>query len=324
MRFACRFALLVVLLAATGFALFGPVASAQQAPRRATAPEGYRRLVPGIETTIPIQWDPGETISFPNLVEILSVPGINWTPQTISKAETLAAKATRVAFRRDVWNLEFSFLPMRIITVGVPQKGGTVRPTKIWYMVYRVTNKGGHLHPEQQKDGTWTIKKVDHPVTFIPSFTLYNPELRKSYLDKVIPVAMAPIRAQEDPRRRLLNSAEMMEQPIQVSTETADKSVWGLATWESGFESGDMVDPRTDYFSIYVSGLSNAYKFADQPGAYKAGDPPSKGRRYWEKTLQLNFWRPSDEFSDAETEIYLGAPTDLGIPGRIDYQWVFR
>ena len=75
--------------------------------------------------------------------------------------------------------------------------------------------------------------------------TLYNPELRKSYLDKVIPVAMAPIRAQEDPRRRLLNSAEIMEQPIQVSTETEDKSVWGLATWESGFESGDMVDPRT-------------------------------------------------------------------------------
>jgi hypothetical protein len=324
MRALCRFALLVVLFAAATVAGLEPVANAQQAPRRAIAPEGYRRLVPGVETTIPIQWDPGETISFPNIVEILSIPGINWAPQTISKAQTLAAKATRVPFRRDVWNLEFSFLPMRIITVDVPQPGGTMRPTKIWYMVYRVTNKGGHLHPEQQKDGAWAITKVDHPVTFVPSFTLYNPELRKSYLDRVIPVATAPIRAQEDPRRRLLNSAEMMEQPIPVSTETEDKSVWGLATWESGFESGDMVDPRTDYFSIYVSGLSNAYKFADPAGAYKAGDSPATGRRYWEKMLQLNFWRPSDEFSDAETEIYLGAPTDLGIPGRIDYQWVFR
>jgi hypothetical protein len=40
--------------------------------------------------------------------------------------------------------------------------------------------------------------------------------------------------------------------------------------------------------------------------------------------LQLNFWRPSDEFSTAETDIYLGAPSSLGIQGRIDYQWVFR
>jgi hypothetical protein len=135
---------------------------------------------------------------------------------------------------------------------------------------------------------------------------------------------MGPIRAQEDPRRRLLNSAEMMARPIEVSTETEDHSVWGLATWESGFASGDMVDPRTDYFSIYVDGLSNAYKFVDPPGAYKEGDPPATGRYYREKTLQLNFWRPSDEFSDAETDIYLGAPANLGIEGRIDYQWVFR
>ena len=324
MRLSCRFGALIVLLVAGSSAVCGPFANGQEARRRATAPEGYRRLVPGVETTVPIQWDPGETVSFPNIIEILSIPGINWTPQTISKAETLAAKATRVAFRRDVWNLEFSFLPMRMLSVDVPQSGGKMRPTMIWYMVYRVTNRGGHLHPEKQADGSWAIKKVDHPVTFVPSFTLYNPELRKSYLDKVIPVAMDPIRAQEDPRRRLLNSAEMMAQPIQVSTELEDKSVWGLATWESGFERGDMVDPRTDYFSIYVDGLSNAYKFSDPAGAYKAGEPPAKGRRYWEKTLQLNFWRPSDEFSDAETEIYLGAPTDLGIPGRIDYQWVFR
>jgi hypothetical protein len=324
MRFSSRFAALAVLLAACGFAQLGPVASGQEPRRRASAPEGYRRLVPGVETTVPVKWDPGETVSFPNVVELLSIPGLNWTPQTRSKAETLAAKATRVPFHRDVWNLEFSFLPMRMISVDVPEAGGKMRPTMVWYMVYRVTNKGGHLHPEQQADGSWAIKKVDHAVTFVPSFTLYNPELRKSYLDRIIPVAMGPIRAQEDPRRSLRNSAEMMAQPIEVSTATEDKSVWGLATWESGFESGDMVDPRTDYFSIYVDGLSNAYKFSDPPGAYKAGDPPVTGRRYWEKMLQLNFWRPSDEFSDARTDIYLGAPADLGIPGRIDYQWVFR
>ena len=137
-------------------------------------------------------------------------------------------------------------------------------------------------------------------------------------------MAIDPIRRREDPRRKLLNSAEMMQRPIEVSTETEDKSVWGVATWESGFESGDQVDPRTDFFSIFVTGLSNAYKFADPQGAYKAGDPPGKGRLYRQKTLQLNFWRPSDEFSEGETDIYLGTPRNLGLSGQIDYQWVFR
>ena len=116
----------------------------------------------------------------------------------------------------------------------------------------------------------------------------------------------------------------MMERPIEVTTQTQDNSVWGVATWDSGFEDGSMVDPRTDYFSIYIKGLSNAYKLADPPGAYKAGDPPGTGRLYQQKTLQLNFWRPSDEFANGETDIYLGTPADLGISGRIDYQWTFR
>ena len=80
--------------------------------------------MPGIETTVPIQWDPAETVSYQNVAELVSIPGLNWTPQTISKAETLKEKATRVSLRRDVWNLEFSFLPMRMISIDVPQPGG--------------------------------------------------------------------------------------------------------------------------------------------------------------------------------------------------------
>ena len=45
--------------------------------------------------------------------------------------------------------------------------------------------------------------------------------------------------------------------------------MWGVATWE-------YVDPRMDFFSIYVKGLTNAYRFADPPGAYKAGEPRAR------------------------------------------------
>ena len=323
MGFRSHHAALAVLVVLFASLVCGPTAFGQEARRRASPPEGYRRLVPGVETTVPVQWDPTETVSFSNIVEILAVPGLNWAPQTISKAQTAYAKATRYPLRRDVWNLEFSFLPMRMIRVDVPD-AGKLRPTMVWYMVYRVTNRGGHLRPTQKEDGTWDIQKTDYPVSFAPSFTLHTPELRKSYRDKIIPLAIDPIRRREDPRRQLLTSAEMLQRQIELTTATQDNSVWGVATWESGFESGDMVDPRTDYFSVYVAGLSNAYRFADPAGAYKAGDPPGTGRLYRRKTLQLNFWRPSDEFSTAETEIYLGAPSSLGIEGRIDYQWVFR
>ena len=324
MRFRYALVGLALWSAAGAAAIFPPNVIAQDRDRRATPPQGYRRLVPGIETTIPVQWDPSDTVSHQRLVELNALPGLDGAPLTVSKSETLKEKSTRVAFRRDVWNLEFSFLPMRMIQVDIPETGGKARRAMIWYMVYRVTNRGGHLQPEKQEDGSWVINKVDKPVNFVPSFTLHSPEVRKSYLDKVIPVAIDPIRRREDPRRKLLNSAEIMQRPIEVSTETEDKSVWGVATWESGFESGDQVDPRTDFFSIFVTGLSNAYKFADPQGAYKAGDPPGKGRLYRQKTLQLNFWRPSDEFSEEETDIYLGAPRNLGLSGQIDYQWVFR
>ena len=87
--------------------------------------------------------------------------------------------------------------------------------------------------------------------------------------------------------------------------------MWGVATWE-------FVDPRMDFFSIYVKGLTNAYRFADQPGAYKVGDAPATGRRFAQKTLKLNFWRPGDEIDPREDEIF------YGIPGQVDHQWVFR
>ncbi len=296
---------------------------------RLAAPTGYRRLVPGIETTIPAQFDPSETFSYHNMTEVLAIPNIDWTPQTVAKTRTLKDRATGTAFRRDVWNLELTFKPIRMIAVDMPAVGGKMQRTMVWYMIYRVKNNGGHLHPEpkpqESGDTLYEIKRVNEmPVTFSPQFTLFSPELQKSSLDQIIPVAMEPIRLREDPKRTFLNSIEMAAKPIPLSTPTQDNSVWGVAMWEVGLDHGGQVDPRTDYFSIFVSGLSNAYKFVDPPGAYKYGDTPGTGRLYRQKMLQLNFWRPSDVLDEAEQEVYFGVPPELGIRGQIDYQWLFR
>ena len=75
-----------------------------------------------------------------------------------------------------------------------------------------------------------------------------------------------------------------------------ETTTWGVATWED-------VDPATDHFSIYVQGLTNAYRWVDPPGAYKKGNPPGTGRQFYPKTLVLNFWRPGDKEIEHEGEI---------------------
>ncbi len=104
------------------------------------------------------------------------------------------------------------------------------------------------------------------------------------------------------------------------------------------------------FFRFTCTGLTNAYRWTDPPGAFKAGDPPATGRKFTHKTLQLNFWRPGDEFGMYEDQIYIGSPADkvtkpadpdnpalrrqpaTPLPRRgqrnwdkiIDYRWVFR
>ena len=94
------------------------------------------------------------------------------------------------------------------------------------------------------------------------------------------------------------------------------KTVWGIVTWED-------VDPRTKWFSIYVEGLTNAYRWVDRPGGFTKADFGDetqilKGRRLERKILKLNFWRPGDEYFVNEKQIR------YGVPGRVDYEWIYR
>ena len=151
-------------------------------------------------------------------------------------------------------------------------------------------------------------------------------------MDRVIPSALGPIKAREFPRQpdiQLHDSLSISEVAIPLSEERTDRSVWGVVTWED-------IDPRLDYFSVYVQGLTNAYKFVDQAGNYKKGDAPGTGRQFSTKTLQLNFWRPGDTVAQTEDEIRYGCRLEgnasemkriLGIYGvkePLDYVWLYR
>ena len=78
---------------------------AEQTPA-AKAP--YRKLAPGVMKTIDPMRTLEETVSRHDVVGLLAVdPKFDW--------------AKDIAFRRDVWVLEFQFKPMRMIWVDVPQ-----------------------------------------------------------------------------------------------------------------------------------------------------------------------------------------------------------
>ena len=337
-------------------------------PAAAQQPKPFAK---GVITTIPPAPEDEEMFSGPRpLVEIpLTIDGLEYEPKLSPKTDTIFERSKVVTLRRTIWNLEFSFKPMRMVYVEIPQPTGKMQRKLVWYMVYHVRNPGNHIRPLPQvqevvkeaevkattpegkevvagvtpglvhvkfaKETTNEVEvfgKTTTELRFFPHFVLRSTEYNKEYLDRVIPAAMAPIKAREFPNRgdvKLNDSLTISEVPIPVSDETNDNRVWGVVTWID-------VEPRIDYFSVFVQGLTNAYRFDDPEGAFKKGDQPGTGRKIVRKTLQLNFWRPGDTIDPSEEEIRYGCRIDAdpleqqkifaqyGISTPIDHLWVYR
>lgn len=290
-----------------------------------------RKLAAGVLSIIPPEPKDEETFQGPLPLRVTQQV---WDPPFTPKTATLAEIASQTTLRRNIWNLEFAFKPVRMVYIDIPQINGKMHRKLIWYMVYRVKNNGKHLTPVPQKDDfghtTYTTGTVDEvlnygatqpsgKIFFFPHFVLASHDERKEYLDRIIPVAIPVIQQREMRGGRLLNTVEISRVGVEVSTEVEDRSVWGVVTW-------DDVDPRTDFFSIYVQGLTNAFKL-------EATDQGVVSRI---KTLQLNFWRPSDPINEHEEEIRYGVPAVAdqaeqarilafyNIPVRVDHLWLYR
>ncbi len=293
-------------------------------------------LAPGVLTVISTNREYEETYSGPmEMVEIVKgLSDLDWKPNYLAKSRTVFERSKLTILRREIWNFEFSFMPVRTVYVDVPQPSGKMQRKLIWYMVYRLRYLGGDLQPQGTKDAwghvVFDTKRIAREGRFcFPRMLLQSHRYGKTYLDRVMPSARKPIEEIERKGRPLLNSVEISKEPIGISTPDSPNEVWGLATWED-------IDPRVDYFSILVQGLTNAYKPVDLPDAFQPGDPPGKGRDYLEKTLVLNFWRPGDSIREHEDQIYFGVPYDAdpqrqneilvtyGVKERLDYLWRYR
>lgn len=327
----------VIVGAAWATACFAPppAADAQQTGRRV--------LAPGVLTVIPPVPAEAETLNSPvPLTEVLAeLDDLDWTPSQYTKSQTLIDKAKAVGLRREIWNIEFAFKPLRRMQIDVAQPTGKMQRKNIYYMVYRVRNPGGTLRPKEIKDEVFghvtygTERAAKQPLRFNAHFVLAGRVLEngqyktKEYLDRLIPAAWGPISQRETPGLKLENSIGIGKIDLPVEEDAAAKGVWGVVTWED-------LDPRIDFFSVYVQGLTNAYVYQEAPAGPKKGGVPGEGKSYGLKTLQLNFYRAGDALHEHEEEIKYGVPLDsdpdeqarflklYDVPKPLDSLWLYR
>ncbi|MBR5626161.1 MAG: hypothetical protein IKW74_00905 [Thermoguttaceae bacterium] len=323
-----------------------------------------RNLGPGVLKTIRPFISYNETFQYESMPEIVAEnENYQW--------------ARDLWINKEIWCLEFSFKPVRMMEVDFPTQEGKMEKKLVWYLVYSVTNTGkatrnevrndievttsenimvrhenaqGEIVYEPKKyennarsnnlDGIYENKIIDYngqpadengvvpgTVQFVPRFVIVTTDIEKRinyakkesgyyvgqskgkeeavYNDQFLPIAFAKIAVFEDRNRQFLDSVRMAATDIKPG-----ETKWGIATWTD-------VDARIDKFSVYISGLTNAVKWVNEPESYDTNADFLTGRDVFRKVLKLNFIRPGDEFNEKAREIY------YGLPGELDYQWVW-
>lgn len=259
---------------------------------------GFRKLAPGVLTVIAPDTRSDSQVLRDDLREVTKGRAdAAWEPRFAPKNTTLVERARNREFQRDIWCLEFAFKPPRLIDVDVPTTAMKMQRKRVWYLIYRVRNVGARRTVIDKDDPTKrTTEAVEMPIRFVPHFVLESLEgvteaegetAYRSYLDRVLPTAVGAIRRREDPARELFDSASMAAADIPPGEER-----WGVATWED-------VDPRIDFFTISVRGLTNAIRWRERSGA--AFEPDATVGSGMERALvglRLDFWRPGDDRGD--------------------------
>ncbi len=274
-------------------------------------------LAPGVLMVVPAELDVRDSFTLP-----MKLPDIS--PETYQgyitpTSRTLLGQTTNVVLFRDVWQLEFATTGLRQIKLRYRMPDGQTMDRHFWYMVYRVRDFGKSIsyedvdetsqnafefiRKELQQDAAKTNPAL-RADKFMPRFTLEgwtednegNAEL-KTWRDQYLPEVARQIQKVEDPNVRLYDQQEMVSVEIPLAENDTDPGVWGVAIWEG-------VDPTLDYVSVFVRGLTNAWRI-DPASRYntKADDIS-----ILHKTLQMNFWRPGDSVVQERDMVQYGIP----------------
>ncbi len=288
----------------------------------AGAADSLRPLGRGVLTVIPPDRSVDDVAQRFDLHELAQGSGKDWDPDHAPSHETLIGMARGRQFLRDVWCLEFAHKPPRTIEVELPGPGPTVRRERVWYLLYRVRNlqaegaspptgSGRRIVFPKDDEGVEDLTRpkaesVDLPILFEPQFLFetHEPLTRdeglsehRDYLDRLVPAAIGPIsRREKIPVDQLYDSVSIGAEPMVPGEQR-----WGVAIWEG-------IDPRIDFFSIFVYGLTNSLQWEHKEGEQKVElvadfeHAPKYERRELE-CLRLDFYHPGDAVPDGSTEV---------------------
>jgi hypothetical protein len=203
-----------------------------------------------------------------------------------------------------VWTLNFRYKPPRIMEVDGFDKTGKPAKQTVWYMWYQVYNRSGE------------------PVYFTPEFELHTTDLNTTHLDEPQPYIFEQIKKFEDRtiskekpngELNLLSTIDISRRPVPPSLPDAyPRLVSGLAIWTDMAEKA----PKTNKFSVYVTGLSNGVAAEQTKPVPPNNEVITLIKR---KALRLDFVRPTD---DTRPEISDIRPDDAN--GKLPEEWTYR
>jgi RNA polymerase sigma factor (sigma-70 family) len=173
-----------------------------------------------------------------------------------------AGRQARPGDTRDVWTLDFSFKDPRRLRIEVPYQG----KKEVLYLLYDLINNTGEDR------------------TAVLDFELVSADGNTVYRDVILPRVEEAIRKVEDPTEflKIKNSVTIATEPIPPCREgQKSRRVAGVAVW-------DDVPPEADRFTVFVSGLSNAWSVTEPI-------PPDTEPVIRRKALQLTFKREGDK-----------------------------
>jgi len=231
-----------------------------------------------------------------------------------------------------LWIGEVQFKPLRLIRLSwTDATTGKTQQEIVRYMVYRMIRRDyTELAGAEKQDlelkladpGTDPSNVLDadnsRPLQ-MPRFLLQADEVDgtpvASWQDEVNVSIQNAVFAREMGRRglnlKLFNSVEGLQEigePVPTGDPDAlQKAVYGVAVWRN-------VDDKADFFTVYMSGFSNAYRISRDATGNQVVE---------EKVVIQKFERPGDEFRQEELEYRLVLDADLDKDGSRETRYPF-
>jgi len=236
----------------------------------------------------------------------------------------------------NLWIGEVQFKPLRLIRLSwTDARTGKTQQEIVRYMVYRMIRRdypelaGADKQNLEQKladpntDPSNVLDPDDSRPLQMPRFLLQADEAdgtpARSWQDEVNVSIQNAVFAREMGRRglnlKLFNSAGGLQEigePVAADDQDAlQKAVYGVAVWRN-------VDDKADFFTVYMSGFSNAYRISADAAGNKVVE---------EKVVIQKFKRPGDEFRQEELEYRIVDDADLDGDGSKETRyplWQYR